>query len=256
MLPLILIPGLISAGIGSLIFIGMADWTGLDTSAYSLVPLHLPSFAHPTFAEIGWTLVIGVVAALLTEPIRRLGLETAKVVTRRAFVVIPAVGVIVGLLALLFAQTTTHGIDPVLFSGQEQLPGLVDNAGTYSLGALAMILVCKGLAWGVSLGSFRGGPTFPAIFLGAAGGIMASHLPGMQLTPSIAVAMGAATVAFLKLPLSAVIIATALTITGGAASVPLIIVGVVTAYLVTLAVEGRLGRRAAARDDEATAASA
>jgi hypothetical protein len=53
-----------------------------------------------------------------------------------------------------------------------------------------------------------------------------------------------------------VIIATALTITGGAASVPLIIVGVVTAYLVTLAVEGRLGRRAAARDDEATAASA
>ena len=246
MLPLILIPGLISAGIGSLVFVGMADWTGLDTSAYSLVPLHLPSFAHPTFAEIGWTIVIGVVAALLTEPIRRIGLETAKIVTGRSYVVIPVVGLVVGALALLFAATTTHGIDQVLFSGQEQLPGLVDNPGTYSLGALAMILVCKGLAWGVSLGSFRGGPTFPAIFLGAAGGMMAAQLPGMSLTPAVAVGMGAAVVAFLKLPLSAVIIATALTVTAGPAVVPLIIVGVVTAYLVTLALEGRIGARATA----------
>jgi H+/Cl- antiporter ClcA len=248
MLPLILIPGLIAAGIGSLVFIGMASWTGLDTSAYSLVPLHLPAFAHPTWEEIGWTIVIGVIAGLLTEPIRRIGLETAKVVTKRAFVVIPAAGVIVGAPALLFASTTTHGIDQVLFSGQEQLPGLVDNASTYSLGALGLILLFKGLAWGVSLGSFRGGPTFPAIFLGAAGGIIASHLPGMQLTPAVAVGMGAGVVAFLKLPLSAVIIATALTIQAGPASVPLIIVGVVAAYLVTLAVEGRLGARAAAKE--------
>ena len=204
MLPLILIPGLISAGIGSLVFIGMADWSGLNTSAYSLVPLHMPAFAHPTWVEIGWTIVIGIVAGLLTEPVRRIGLETAKVVGRRAFVLIPAVGVIVGALALLFASTTTHGIDQVLFSGQEQLPDLVNNAGTYSLGALAMIMLCKGLAWGVSLGSFRGGPTFPAIFIGSAGGILASHLPGMQFTPAVAVGMAAATVAFLKLPLSAV----------------------------------------------------
>ncbi len=67
----------------------------------------------------------------------------------------------------------------------------------------------------------------------------------MELTPAVAVAMGAAVVAILKLPLSAVIIATALTVSGGAASVPLIIVGVVVAYLVTLALEGRLGARAA-----------
>jgi H+/Cl- antiporter ClcA len=183
MLPLILIPGLISAGIGSLVFVGMADWTGLDTSAYSLVPLQLPSFAHPTFAEIGWTIVIGVVAALLTEPIRRLGLEVARLVPTRAFVLIPAAGLAVGALALLFAETTDKGADQVLFSGQEQLPGLVDNAGTYSLGVLAMIILCKGLAWGLSLGSFRGGPTFPAVFLGAAGGIAASHLPAWASPP-------------------------------------------------------------------------
>ena len=53
--------------------------------------------------------------------------------------------------------------------------------------------------------------------------------------------MGVAVVAFLKLPLSAIVIATVLTASGGVASVPLIIVGVVVAYLLTLAIEGRLG---------------
>ena len=49
-------------------------------------------------------------------------------------------------------------------------------------------------------------------------------------------------VAFLKLPLSAVVIATALTDRApGSAVGPLIIIGVVVAYLATLGLEGRLG---------------
>jgi H+/Cl- antiporter ClcA len=117
----------------------------------------------------------------------------------------------------------------------------VDNAGTWSLGALGLVLLCKGLAWSACLGSFRGGPTFPAIFLGAAGGIAASHLPAFPLAPAVAVGMGVMVVAFLKLPLSSVVIATTLTTSAGLAVGPLIIVGVVVAYLVTLALEGRLG---------------
>ena len=63
----------------------------------------------------------------------------------------------------------------------------------------------------------------------------------MSLTPAVAVGMGVMVVSFLKLPLSAVIIATSLTVSAGLAAGPLIIVGVVVAYLVTLALEGRLG---------------
>ena len=77
------------------------------------------------------------------------------------------------------------------------------------------VMLCKGLAWSACLGSFRGGPTFPAIFLGAAGGVAASHLPGLSLAPAVAVGMGVMVVAFLKLPLSAVIIATSLTVSAG-----------------------------------------
>ena len=113
-------------------------------------------------------------------------------------------------LAILFEQLTEHGADQVLFSGQDALPGLISGAGTWSVGALLMLIVCKGLAWGASLGGFRGGPTFPAIYLRAAGGIAASHLPGLSLTAGVAVGIGVMIVAVLKLPLSAIVIATAL----------------------------------------------
>jgi H+/Cl- antiporter ClcA len=122
----------------------------------------------------------------------------------------------------------------------------VGQASTWSVGALAWLVVFKGLAYSLSLGSFRGGPTFPALFLGAAGGIMVSHLPGFSLTPAVAVGMGAAVVAVLRLPLSAIVVATLLTSHAGTGDEPLIIVGVVVSYLVTLAVSTRPAEVAAA----------
>ena len=88
-------------------------------------------------------------------------------------------------------------------------------------------------------GGFRGGPTFPGLFLGAAAGVLASHLPGLGLTPAVAVGMGAAVVAVLRLPLSAVLLALVLTSGAGRGVEPLVIVGVVVAYLTTLALSRR-----------------
>ena len=247
-LPLIVLPGLMAAGIGSLVFIGMGDWTGLSTSAYSLTPLHLSGFAHPTWAQIGWTIVIGLAAAIVTIPVRRLGLATAGFVPKKPFVIIPAVGLVVAAIAIVFDQITDKGVNEVLFDGQSALPGFVEHAGAWSLGTLALLFLCKGLAWSLCLGAFRGGPTFPAMFLGAVGGIAAAHLPGMPSNLGIAVGMGAMIAAVLKLPLSAIVIAFVLTVSGGTALVPLIIVGVVVAYLATLGLEARLGTAPAAAD--------
>jgi H+/Cl- antiporter ClcA len=249
-LPLILIPGLIAAGIGSLVFLGMADWSGLPTAAYSIPPLHLPALGTPTLAEIAWAIALGLAAALLTAPIRTIGVRVAAFVAKRPIVVVPAAGLVVGVLAFTFAQVTDQPANAVLFSGQDALTGLMNGATTLSIGTLLMLILCKGLAWGASLGSFRGGPTFPAMFIGAAGGIAAAHLPGLSVPAAVPVAMGAMIVAFLRLPLSAIVIATALNISAGHGVDPLIIVGVVTAYLATLALEGRLG----AEPEPATAA--
>ncbi|HEY8093783.1 MAG TPA: chloride channel protein [Acidimicrobiales bacterium] len=94
-LPLILLPGLLAAGIGSLTFIGISNWGALDTSAYSLGALPLPPFASPTWAEVGWSVVLAVVAAVLVFAIRRGGLKTVEVVTRRPYLVVPAAGAVV-----------------------------------------------------------------------------------------------------------------------------------------------------------------
>ena len=149
-------------------------------------------------------------------------------------ILLPIVGLIIAGLAIAFHGATGKSVNEVLFSGQDALPGLLTQAGTWSLGALALVIVFKGLAYMLSLGSFRGGPVFPALFLAAAGGIMASRLPGFTLTPAVAVGMGAAIAAVLRLPLTAIVLATLLTANAGTGDEPLIIVGVVVSYLVTL----------------------
>ena len=155
------------------------------------------------------------------------------------FLVLPAAGLLLAGLAIAFERATDHGVDQVLFSGQDAIGPLVANPGAWSLGAIALLIVFKGLAYGVSLGAFRGGPVFPAMFLGAAGGLMAAQLPGFELTPAVAVGLGAAVVAVLRLPLSAVVLATLFTVHTGLGSGPLIIVGVVVAYLTVQALDGR-----------------
>ena len=176
---------------------------------------------------------MGVAAALFVYVAVRMGRKMHEIVMWRPFVLLPLAGLAIAGLAIGFSEWTGHGTEEVLFSGQDALPGLVDDPGAWSVGSLVLLLLFKGAGWGISLGSFRGGPTFPALFLGAAAGIAASHLPGLALTPAVAVGMGAMTASMLRLPLSAIVLAVLLTYQGGLGSSPLIIVAVVVAYLVT-----------------------
>jgi H+/Cl- antiporter ClcA len=241
---LVLVPGLLAAGIGTLVSIGAGSFTGLSTSAYALGPLALSAAPRPTAAAFGWTIALGIAIAVVTSVLMRGGGLTHRYVSRhRLLVLLPAIALIIGGLAIVFTQATGHSSSEVLFSGQDQLPGLVSQAGSWSLAALAWLIVFKGLAYGLSLGAYRGGPTFPALFLGAAAGLMTAHLPGFPMQAGIAVGMGAAVVAVLRLPLSAVVIATLLTVHASDRVEPLIIVGVVVSYMVTLLVSKRLAPR-------------
>ena len=238
-LPLVLLPGLLSAGIGSLVFVGMGSMTGLSTSAYSITPLSLGSYPHPSLGAFAWTILLAIAAALVTFAIIALGRAAKPLVVRRPFVTVPAAGLLVAALAIGFFEATGEPVDLVLFSGQEGMGPLVDQAATLSLGTLALLIVFKGLAWGVSLGAARGGPTFPAMFLGITGGLLAAHLPGFSQTPAIAVLIGAMCVSVLRLPLSSIVIA--VVISGvGLGTAPLVIVGVVVAYLATVELSARM----------------
>jgi H+/Cl- antiporter ClcA len=240
-LPLVLVPGLMAAGIGSLISIGLGSWTGLSTAAYALDALPLPAFRDPHLSNFLWTIALAAAVAAGTQLIVRGGLLSYRHVLRRRAVIPMLAALIIAGLAIGFAQATGKSFNEVLFSGQDQLPGLAASAGAYSVGTLALLLVCKGIGYALSLGSFRGGPTFPAMFLGSAAGIMASHLPGFPVTAAVAVGMTAGVVGILRLPLTAVVIGSVLTAKSGSGVVPLIIVGGVVAYVVTLVLtSGRL----------------
>ena len=246
-LPLLLVPGLLAAGIGSLVSLGMGSFTGLSSSAYALSALSLPNFARPDPGNFAWSIALAIAIATGAHLIMRGGRETYRVVSPRALTLLPLVGLIIAGLAIAFSEITGKGTDEILFSGQDQLPGLVSAAGTYSVGALALLVAFKGIAYSLSLGSFRGGPTFPVMFIGSAAGIMASHLPGFDITAAVAVGMSAGVASVLRLPLTAVVVATVLTANSGVGAEPLVIVGVVVAYLVTLLLSHRAGDPAPAQ---------
>ena len=230
-LPVVLLPGLLAAGIGSLVFIGMGDWTGLSTSAWALNPFSLPAFPGPGWGDFGWTIVLAIAAALVVFVIVQIARWTTRVVSTRPFVLTTAAALVVGGLAIAFSQATDRPTDAVLFSGQDAFASVLKDASTLSLTTLGLLLVFKGAAWSISLGNFRGGPTFPALFLGLVGGLLAGHLPGFSETPAVAVLMGAGVVSILRLPLSSVVVALLLTSKAGLGVAPLIIVAVVTAYI-------------------------
>ncbi|PBC70718.1 H+/Cl- antiporter ClcA [Streptomyces sp. TLI_235] len=232
MLGVVLVPGLLSAGVGSLIFTGLGNWTGLGT--YSLTLHQVPQANRPTFSEFGWALLVGLVAAFLGEGIRRSSLRLQPVVERRRLPLTVLVGVLVGLLALLFAAISDKPISMVLYSGESTIGPLLDDHAAYTAGVLVLLVVCKSLAYGLSLGAFRGGPVFPAVFIGGAGGMALAHLPGVDTTTGFAMGVGAMSVAMLKLPMTCVLLASLLLGAEGLTVMPLVIVAVVVSYVVTL----------------------
>ncbi len=87
MLDIALLPGLLAAGIGALIFVGLNAWTGFGT--FSLAIPSLLSHSHPDLAQFGWALVIAPAAAIIGTAIRRLALTVRPHTERRLVALTP-----------------------------------------------------------------------------------------------------------------------------------------------------------------------
>ena len=228
---LVLVPGLLAAGIGALIFVGLDAATGLGRR----LPGHPGSAAVRPARRRPVRLGPGDrgAAALLGSGIRWLARTLKPWVERRVVLGTVLVGLVVAALAIGYAEGTGKNASDVLFSGQEALGPLVTSSADYSVGALLALVACKALAYGASMSAFRGGPVFPAMFIGAAGGIALSHLPGLPVVPAAAMGIGAMCVVMLRLPMTSVLLATLLLLADGLAVMPLVIVAVVVAFVVS-----------------------
>ena len=239
-LELVLVPGLLAAGVGSLIMIGLDSWSGWGTLSLALPAL--PPFSHPNGVMFLYALALGVGAAFVGWPIRVGARLLRDVVKPRMLVLTPVVGLGVGLAAILFTHLTGHSNTFVLFSGQNQLGPLVNQAADWTVGAVVVLIACKAVAYSLSLSSFRGGPIFPAMFLGGAIGVACSHLPGLPLVPAIAMGIGVMAVVMLGLPITSVLLATLLLGTDGLTTMPLVIVAVAVAYVTSARLQPAIDR--------------
>jgi H+/Cl- antiporter ClcA len=230
-LSLVALPGLLASGIGALVFVGLDHWTGLGS--FSLALTTVPPAVSPTLATMGWALAMGVAGALLGWLIRWVGLSLRPIVHLNRVLVTSALGLIIGLTAMAYQLISGHSFTQVLFSGQDALPELVEHAADYSAAVLVLLIVCKAFVYGVSLSAFRGGPVFPSMFIGAALGIAASGLPGMDLAPAIGMGIGAMCAAMLGLPLTSTLLATLLMGADGVAVTPQVVVAVAVAFVIT-----------------------
>ena len=161
-------------------------------------------------------------------------------------------GLAVGLLALVAGQL---GVDPedVLFSGQTSIPAVVSLT---TISALVVLLVAKGMAYVISLASgFRGGPIFPALFLGI--GLAAFAVELLDLSPTLAIAIGAAAgmAAQTRLVVTSMLFAALLVGSSGADAITPVVLATVAAYLTAFALDPRPTPAPAAPTPEAPPAA-
>jgi H+/Cl- antiporter ClcA len=230
-LSLVTLPGLLASGIGALIFLGLDNLTGLGTFSLSLGTV--PPGVDPTVATLLWAVVIGIVGAALGWLIRWGGLSLRPLVHTNRVLVTAALGLLIGASAMIYQLVTGNSFTQVLFSGQDAMPALVTNAAEFSLGAIVMLIVCKGFAYSLSLSAFRGGPVFPSMFIGAALGVAVSDLPGMALAPALAMGIGAMCAAMLRLPMTSTLLAVLLLGSDGLSVTPQAVIAVAVSFVVT-----------------------
>ncbi len=232
MMGVVLVPGLLAAGVGSLIFLGLNAITGLGT--FELAVDGIPAFTEIRVSQFFWAIAIGILAAALGTAIKVGAKRLEPVVAGRRLVLTPLVGLGVALAAIAFEAVTDHGTDQVLFSGEAALGPLILNAEAWTVGALIALIAFKSLAYCLSLSAFRGGPTFPAMFIGAAGGIALSDFAGLPMIAGVAMGIGAMAVTMLGLPLTSVLLTAVFLQADEIALMPLIIVAVVVAYVASV----------------------
>ncbi len=237
-----LAPGFLAAGVGALAYTGIDDWPGLSHAA--IEPPNLASYPSVRLVDVLLCIVVAVAVAVGVALARPVAARIERVAVRHQLVWLAGGGLAVGGMAVLFRAVTDRPVDLVLFSGQTALPAI---AAETSAGVLALVVLVKAAAYAISMGTgFRGGPIFPALAIGAAGGAcLAAAIPALDSTPAIVAGIAAGGAAGMRLPIFGALLAALLSGPAIAQSVPIVVVASVTAWLVALEVDRLIGIRTA-----------
>ena len=223
----ILLPGLVAAAVGYLIFTGFGDFAGLNAPGF-IVP-DLPAYTGVHAKDLIIAIVAGVLTTLVIVAAHRLGRRTLALQGRLGMpLLLLAGGLAVGLLALAGRGLGANSQD-VLFSGQTAI-GTVAMAGSAKI--VLVLFATKFLGYAICMGcGFRGGPIFPAVFLGVA--VASLSVVWLDTSPTLAIGIGAAagTAAQTRLIVTPLILAGLLVGTAGVDVVPAAVLAVAAAWI-------------------------
>jgi H+/Cl- antiporter ClcA len=247
-----LLPGFVAAGTGALVFTGVEDWPGVHETQLALTGV--PAYDTVKVADLAWCFPVAIGVAVIVVAIRHLAHGVAARSAPRPVVALVVSGALVGVLAVVFRAMADRPVDLVLFSGQSELPALIAEG---SAGVLALVAIAKGLAYALSLGAgFRGGPVFPSLSIGVAVSVMAADiLPGFSTTPAIAIGLAAGTAAVLRVPFTAVLLATILLGSSAQDVAPIAVLAAAVGWLVATALPNPEDRQAQTAAEEAVPAT-
>ena len=228
---LLVVPCLLASGIGALVFTGFGHWTGLGIGALSLP--QLPTSGTPDAGDFLWGVPIAALVAVVIVAAQSLGWSTAAFTRQQTGVRIILCALGVGVATAAYGLFTGRNPEEAALSGQATLGQLAANPQAWGVGALVLLVLFKGLAWGISLGSLRGGPIFPAVLLGAAIGVACGGLPGFGTASGLSVGLAASGTAITGLPVTATLLAILLVGDNAANAAPLMIVAAVVSFVVS-----------------------
>jgi len=238
----VLIPGVVAAAIGYLLITGVGGWAGIPTGPLT-VP-NLPTYDSPRLVDLALAIVIGLIVAIVVRIVHQIALAILD--RRSRFGTGPTLilgGLATGALTLVIIALGGTYAD-VLFSGQSDLGAMLAETSEWLI--LAIIAV-KALAYAICLGAgFRGGPIFPAIFIGVGVAMLVGELFNMSPTVALGIGTACGMAAFSRLIFSSLVLT--LLIVGGENSdvIPAAVMAACTGWVVAKSLDTRAQKRAEA----------
>ncbi len=226
----LMLPLFVALGAGYLTQVGIGSWNGFGL--HPLTVPNMPTYNSIDLAAIGAAIVVGVVAALIAALARELAERVDSVNTKhRIATPFAAALAITGLVAI---AVLAFDLDPsmILFSGQgDAMSTMIDES---ALGVVVAIVALKAVGYAISLGGgMRGGPIFPATFLGVGVGVVfALVFTGVPVSPLATAGIAAAATAMIRLPFTSAMLALLLIGGAGMDVAPFAIIGSVVGFAV------------------------
>ena len=146
--------------------------------------------------QLAWAIVVALIATVAVTVARLVAALLARAAGDGPHLPILVISaLVIGAAALIMHSLTGEDVIYITTSGEELI---TDLPTLTSVSTVVAIIVLKSIAYAVSLGSgFRGGPFFPAMFVGAASGLLIALLlpDGPSVPAAIVVGVVASVIA-------------------------------------------------------------